>query len=145
MSPKDANVVKPRTKQRVAIVIANPAVSTTAGWPVGFWCSGLTCPDHAFAKAGHEAEIFASDGGRCEADAMSDPNDASGYSSADLISPGFIHTPDLSAPVEATKPVADLDLARFECAAELHRVFAAFHRAGKRRVAARVSWRRASA
>jgi hypothetical protein len=37
MSLQDPNVVNPQRRRRVAIVIANPAVSTTTGWPVGFW------------------------------------------------------------------------------------------------------------
>lgn len=42
MSLKDPNVFNPSRRRRVAIVIANPAVSTTTGWPVGFWWSELT-------------------------------------------------------------------------------------------------------
>ena len=36
------NVFNARAKQRVAIVVASPAVSTTTGWPVGLWWSELT-------------------------------------------------------------------------------------------------------
>jgi hypothetical protein len=36
MSLKNLNVVNPSKPKRVAIVIANPAVSSTTGWPVGF-------------------------------------------------------------------------------------------------------------
>lgn len=146
MSLRDPNVVSPRAKKRVAIVIANPAVSTTTGWPVGFWWSELTHPWHAFTEAGYEGEVFSPNGGRCEADAMSDPNDASGYSRSDLISQGFIHTPELKALVENTKSVADLDVAAFDAivvaggqapmfgfegATALHAKFAAFFEAGK--------------
>jgi hypothetical protein len=35
-SLKDPNPVNANAPKRVAIVIANPAVSTTTGWPVGF-------------------------------------------------------------------------------------------------------------
>ena len=34
MSLQDPNVVNPARKKRVAIVIANPATSTTTGWPL---------------------------------------------------------------------------------------------------------------
>ena len=44
MSLKDVNVVNENNKKRVAIVIANPTVSTTTGWNVGFWWSELTHP-----------------------------------------------------------------------------------------------------
>ncbi len=114
MSLKDPNVANPKTKKRIAIVIANPAVSSTTGWPVGFWWSELTHPYLAFEEAGYEIEIFSPEGGKCEADGMSDPNDASGYSKTDLITQGFIHTPELKALVDNTQKVADLDVARFD-------------------------------
>ncbi len=39
MSLRDPNVSNPNRRKRVGIVISNPAVSTTTGWPVGFWWS----------------------------------------------------------------------------------------------------------
>lgn len=89
MSLKDPNVAHPGRRKRVAIVIANPAVSSTTGWPVGFWWSELTHPYLVFEEAGYETVVFSPDGGRCEADGMSDPNDASGYSKTDLITQGL--------------------------------------------------------
>jgi putative intracellular protease/amidase len=146
MSLKDANVLNPRAPRRVAIVIANPAVSSTTQWPVGFWWSELTHPYHVFAEAGYAVEVFSPDGGACRADAMSDPNDPSGYSRTDLISQGFIHTPELKALVDDTRPVAEIDVAAFDAilvaggqapmfgfeqAATLHAKFADFFAAGK--------------
>lgn len=146
MSLKDPNVVDPKARKRIAIVIANPAVSTTTGWPVGFWWSELTHPYLAFTDAGYEVEIFSPAGGACQGDAMSDPNDASGYSRTDLISQGFINTPELKAMVDNTRKVAEIDLDRFDAivvaggqapmfsfeqATDLHARFVAFHQAGK--------------
>lgn len=85
MSLRDPNPSNPKQPKRVAIVIANPEISSTTGWPVGFWWSELSHPFYAFREAGYEVEIFSPRGGRCEADAMSDPRDPSGYSSSDLI------------------------------------------------------------
>ena len=146
MSLKDPNVVDASRRKRVAIVIANPTVSTTTGWPVGFWWSELTHPYHVFADKGYEVEVFSPDGGKCEADGMSDPNDASGYSRTDLVTQGFIHTPELKALVEQTGKVADIEVARFDAivvaggqapmfnfekAVDLHRKFTEFYEAGK--------------
>jgi putative intracellular protease/amidase len=146
VSLKDPNVTNTRAPKRVAIVIANPAVSTTTGWPVGFWWAELTHPYHVFAEKGYEVEVFSPNGGPCEADAMSDPNDASGYSSSDLISQGFIHTPALRSLVAATRRVDQIELARFDAivvaggqspmftfkdATALHRTFVEFFEAGK--------------
>lgn len=146
MSLKNPNAVDPKSKKRVAIVLSNPAVSTTTGWPAGFWWSELAHPFHAFHEKGYEVEIFSPNGGKCEPDALSDPRDPSGYSSSDLISMGFIATPSLMALVENTSKVALIDVKRFdailiaggqapmftmELAVELHRKFAEFYEAGK--------------
>src|ERR1700736_974387 len=114
MSLRDPNVVNSRKKKRVAMVISNPAVATTTGWPVGFWWSELTHPYYRFTEEGYEVEVFSVTGGKCEADGMSDPRDASGYSSTDLISMGFIATPSLAALVENTKPVSAIDVDRVD-------------------------------
>ena len=146
MSLKDPNVVNPNKRKRVAIVIANSAVSTTTGWPVGFWWSELTHPYFEMSEKGYEIEVFSPNGGKCEADAMSDPRDASGYSASDLISLGFIHSPSHAALVENTKPVADIDVNQFDAiiiaggqapmftfeqATDLHQKFVEFYEAGK--------------
>ena len=146
MSLKDPNVVSKSDPKKVAIVISNPAISTTTGWPVGFWWSELSHPYYEFTEKGYEVEIFSPNGGKCEADAMSDPNDASGYSSTDLISQGFINTPRLKALTENTKAVKDLNvddfdaivvaggqapMFTFETATELQKKFLAFYESGK--------------
>jgi putative intracellular protease/amidase len=146
VSLQDPNLVDPRAARRIALVIANPAVSTTTGWPVGFWWSELTHPYHAFREAGYEVRVFSPQGGACAADAMSDPDDPSGYSRTDLISRGFIHTPELRALVDDTGKVADIDVGdfdaivvaggqspmfTFEGATALHEVFSAFFEAGR--------------
>jgi putative intracellular protease/amidase len=146
MSLKNINPVNPHHKRRVAIVIANPAVSTSTGWPVGFWWSELTHPYYEFTEAGYEVEVFSPDGGKCEPDAMSDPRDPSGYSASDLISMGFIAMPTLVDLIIDTRPVADIDVTQFDAivvaggqapmsnfdtATTLHAKFVQFYEAGK--------------
>ena len=114
MSLKNVNPVNPKQQKRIAIVISNPAVSTTTGWPVGFWWSELTHPYYEFAEVGYAVEVFSPDGGACTADAMSDPRDSSGYSASDLISMGFIVTPTLADLVTNTRPVRDLAVSEFD-------------------------------
>jgi putative intracellular protease/amidase len=114
MSLKDPNVVNRQSPRRVAIVISNPAISTSSGWPVGFWWSELAHPYLCFQEKGYAIEIFSPDGGKCEADALSDPRDPSGYSANDLISMGFIATPKLAALVETTRKAEDIDVKRFD-------------------------------
>ncbi len=146
MSLKNTNATNPSKPRRVAIVIANPATSTTTGWPVGFWWSELTHPYYRFQEQGYVTEIFSPEGGKCEADAMSDPRDPSGYSATDLISMGFIATPSLARMVENTRKVSDIDVRQFDAivvaggqapmftyekASRLQSKFAEFYEAGK--------------
>jgi putative intracellular protease/amidase len=146
MSLKDANAVNPRKPKRIAIVISNPAVSTTSGWPVGFWWSELTHPYYQFTEKGYQVEVFSPRGGRCEPDAMSDPRDPSGYSEADLITMGFVSTPRLAALVSNTPPVTEIrpdsfdaivvaggqgPMFTFDTARDLHAKFAEFYESGK--------------
>lgn len=114
MSLKDLNPVNASAPKRVAIVLSNPSVSETTGWPIGFWWSELTHPWYAFTEKGYAVTIFSPDGGACTADSFSDPRDASGYSSTDLISMGFIATPSLAALIENTSPITALDVNVFD-------------------------------
>ncbi len=146
MSHKDLNPVNPKQPKRVAIVIANPAVSTTTGQPVGFWWAELTHPYFDFTEAGYEVEIFSPDGGKVEADAASDPEDASQWQAEDVISRGYKHDPGFMKLLENTRPVTGIDVSRFDAivvaggqgpmftfgkAAGLHRKFVEFYEAGK--------------
>lgn len=146
MSLRDPNPTNKQRPRRIALVLSNPTTSSVTGWPVGFWWSELTHPFHAFHEVGYEVELFSPEGGRCEADGMSDPRDASGYSASDLLSRGFIATPELAALVERTRPVREIELDRFDAllvaggqapmfsfegASSLQEKFAAFFEAGK--------------
>src|SRR5215472_13719650 len=146
MSLKDPNPVNRKQPKRVAIVLSNPAVSTTTGWPTGFWWSELAHPYLESTEKGYEVEVFSPDGGKCEADAMSDPRDPSGYSDTDLISMGFLSTPKLAALVDNTRPLSELRAAdfdaivvaggqapmfTFEDSGDLHRAFVEFYETGK--------------
>ncbi|OIO61182.1 MAG: type 1 glutamine amidotransferase domain-containing protein [Alphaproteobacteria bacterium CG_4_10_14_0_2_um_filter_63_37] len=132
--------------RRIAIVLANPAISTTTGWPVGFWWSELTHPYRVLREQGYEVDLFSPQGGRCVGDAMSDPEDASGYSAADAVSREFIHDPQLRGLLDNTGKVAEIrvddydailvaggqsPMFSFEQATDLHDTFVAFHQAGK--------------
>lgn len=132
--------------KRIALVLSNPAVSSTTGWPVGFWWSELTHPFHEFREAGYEVTLFSPNGGPCVPDAMSDPRDPSGYSANDILTLGFLSTPKLAALVENTTPIANLDhdkfhaivvaggqapMFTFEHATSLHQTFARFYETGK--------------
>jgi putative intracellular protease/amidase len=146
MTHKNLNPTNPEHPKRVAIVISNHAVSTTTGWPVGFWWSELTHPYFQFTEAGYEVEVFSPDGGKCDADAMSDPEDGSQWQAEDVISRGYKHDPEFVKLVQNTQPIAALDVDRFdaivvaggqgpmftfESARALHDKFVQMYEAGK--------------
>ena len=108
----NVNVTK-STPKEVLMVVANPSVSATTGWPVGFWASELTHPWYEFREVGYEVTLVSPDGGKVEVDAMSDPRDPSGYSADDVISMGFLNTLKLVTMLEETKRLSDLDLDEF--------------------------------
>ena len=102
------------TPKKVLIVVANPATATTTGWPVGFWAEELTHPYYELTERGVEVAIASPDGGKVEMDALSDPRDPSKWSSNDLISMGFVNTPELMALLEDTPKLADLHVDNFD-------------------------------
>jgi putative intracellular protease/amidase len=102
------DLLDPENPKRVLIVASNPAVSEQTGWPIGFWWSELSHPYLALTERGYAVEIASPDGGKLEAESWSDPRDSSGYSSEDLISLGFISSPEHMTQVEHSKRIADV-------------------------------------
>jgi putative intracellular protease/amidase len=132
--------------KRVLMVVANPGTSELTGWPIGFWVAEFVHPWYEFAEAGYEVTLASPDGGKVEIDFLSDPDDDSGYSREDVLSRGFLHTPELTAMFEDTRRLADLDLDAFDAIvvcggqgpmyqfrehADLQRAIADFHAAEK--------------
>ena len=97
------------TPKRVLLVVANPTVSTTLGWPVGFWAAEATHPYYELTERGVELTIASPKGGKVTFDAYSDPRDESKWASEDLITMGFVNTPECMALLEDTPRLADLD------------------------------------
>jgi putative intracellular protease/amidase len=139
----DVTHTKPK---RILMVVANPTTSTTTGWPVGFWAAELTHPYYEFTEAGYEVTIASPNGGKVEVDALSDPRDPSKWSAEDLISMGFLNTPELMALLENTPKLADLNpddydalvicggqspMFTFRDNADLHAAIRAFYEAEK--------------
>jgi putative intracellular protease/amidase len=108
-----ADVVSSAPK-KVLVVVANPSTSTTMGWPVGFWGAELTHPYYELTERGVEVTITSPDGGKVEMDSLSDPRDESRWSTEDLITMGFVNTPELMALLEDTPRLCDLDLDEFD-------------------------------
>jgi putative intracellular protease/amidase len=99
---------------RILQVVANPTTSTTTGWPVGFWAAELSHPYYEFREAGYEVTIASPNGGKVEVDALSDPRDPSKWSADDLISMGFLNTPELVALLENTPKLSTLEYRSYD-------------------------------
>lgn len=132
--------------KRVAIIVANPAVSSTLGWPVGFWASELIHPYHEFVEREYQVTIASPKGGEVKMDALSDPRDESGYSAWDELSLNYLQDGIFEAKLNDTVAVSDLDaneydaiivaggqspMFSFENEHQLHDFFSEFYETGK--------------
>ncbi len=102
------------TPRRVAIIASNPAISKQTGWPIGFWWGELTHPYWEFVQHGYAVDIYSPDGGALKGDTWSDPRDESKYSAEDLISLGFINSPDHYKWIDKSIPIGQLDLIKYD-------------------------------
>ena len=132
--------------KQVLIVVANPAVSTTLGWPVGFWASELIHPYDTLTNAGYRVTIASPKGGKVELDSYSDPRDASGYSKDDTLSLSYLSKPEFVRLLENTPAISALNPEGFDAIIvaggqspmftfrnhqPLQKLFLAFHSSGK--------------
>lgn len=101
-------------KKKVLMVISNPAVSTTTGWPVGFWAAELTHAYKLFTDNGYDITIASPKGGKVEIDALSDSRDSSGYSKDDTTSLKFLQDKSFMNLLENTKKVIDFSSGDFD-------------------------------
>ena len=140
------DVLNPNKPKRVVIVASNPAVSTLTGWPIGFWWAELTHPYWELTEHGYQVDVASPEGGRLEGDGWSDPRDKSGYSAHDLISLGFINSPEHRKLTEQSKPIRDIRVDDYDAALfvggqgpmytfydneRVHKLAANFYEAGK--------------
>jgi putative intracellular protease/amidase len=110
----EIDILNPDKPKRVLVLASNPAVSEQTGWPVGFWWSELTHPYWEFVEHGYEVDVASRDGGALQGDSWSDPRDKSGYSADDLISLGFINSPEHMKLVEKSKPLASVRVGDYD-------------------------------
>src|ERR1700760_3504581 len=62
------DVTDPDRRPHILMVVANPTVSTTLGWPVGFWASELFHPYYEFTQRRYDVTITSPEGGKVGAD-----------------------------------------------------------------------------
>lgn len=108
------DTLHPDKPKRIVMVASNPAVSRQTGWPIGFWWAELTHPYWELTQRGYQVDIASPDGGRLEGDRWSDPRDESKYSAHDLISLGFINSPEHRTLVEVSQPLYGIRVADYD-------------------------------
>ena len=132
--------------KNILIIAANPATSSTTGWPVGFWVSEVSHPYKVFTEAGYDVTIASPRGGKLEMDALSNPNDPSGYSAWDEISKEALEDSVFTSSIDSSVPLKIVDpgafdaivvaggqapMFNFEQETELHQFFTDFYQSGK--------------
>jgi putative intracellular protease/amidase len=143
---KAINVHNPEKPKRVLMLASNPTVSEQTGWPIGFWWAELTHSYWEFVEHGYQVDVASPEGGPLEGDKWSDPRDESGYSADDLISLGFINSPEHAKLVAETRPLADVAVEDYDAllavggqgpmytfyrSEPVHALIRAFYEAGK--------------
>lgn len=108
------NVLNPDKPKKILMIVGNPAVSKTTGWPIGFWWAELTHPYWEFTERGYQVDLVSPKGGKLEADSWSDPRDPSGYSAHDLLSLGFLSSPKHTALLENTPALSGVRSADYD-------------------------------
>jgi putative intracellular protease/amidase len=101
-------------KRRILMVVSNPAISNTTGWPVGFWAAELMHAYKLFIENGYDVTISSPEGGRTKIDALSDPRDSSGYSKDDTISLRYLNDRNFVSLLDNTNKVSDLSSDDFD-------------------------------
>jgi putative intracellular protease/amidase len=140
------SVVNPDRPKKVLLIVSNPAISPTTGWPIGAWVAEFAHPYWEFTEKGYQVEIVSPQGGKVAIDGYSDPRDASGYSAHDILSLGFLSSPQYAALLEHTRSLAEVNPDDYDALfvaggqapmvtmvadANLHRFVASFYEAGK--------------
>lgn len=108
------DMLNPDKPKRILIVASNPAVSQQTGWPIGFWWAEVTHPYWELTERGYQVDIASPDGGALEADKWSDPRDESKYSSYDLISLGFITSPEHRRLIDESRALHGIQLGDYD-------------------------------
>jgi len=106
----------------------------------------LTHPLHVFQEAGYEVELASTEGGQIIMDSYSDPTDASGYSSYDVISLGYMQLDWFQQMLNMTKKLNEVKVDDYDAIFlvggqgpmytfrgnhELEKLFASFYESGK--------------
>ena len=100
-------------KKRILIVASDPTDAQNTGERAGFWWAEVTHSYWEFVSQGYDAVIASPDGGRLEPDSWSDPRDESKLMAEDILTLGFINSPEHAALVQNAPALAEVSLDDF--------------------------------
>jgi putative intracellular protease/amidase len=108
------DLTHPESARRVLVVASDPAVSEQTGWEIGFWWEELTHSYWEFTTAGYQVVIASPNGGTLKGDPLSDPRDERRLEADDLISLGFINSPEHAALLQNVPAISEVDMRDFD-------------------------------
>lgn len=132
--------------KRILFVVSNEVNPGPAGFAIGYWLGELAHPYWAFQQRGWAMSMVSPNGGPVVHDAMSDPEGGRFGPAQDFLSIGFKRSPRMAPLLAATGKLAEARLedhdaifvigglgpmVTFTNNETLHKLFAAFHDAGK--------------
>lgn len=136
----------PAPPRKIVFVVSNPAVMAPDNAPLGYWLPELAHPAWAFAQLGWALTFASPQGGPVRHDAMSDPDGGRFANPRDYVSWGFKAAPAVTANLLVTRPLSAIRVEDHDAIfvvggfappttfigdEALHRLFVAFHEAGK--------------
>ncbi len=132
--------------KRILFVVSNEVSQGPAGFPIGYWLAELAHPYWAFQQRGWQTTLVSPNGGAVTHDAMSDPEGGRFGPPMDFLSIGFKRSLRIAPLLANTGKMAEArvedhdaifvvgglgPMVTFANNEALHRLFAAFHDAGR--------------
>lgn len=114
VSTAEADAPQTTAARRLLMVASDPSVSGQTGWEIGFWWEELTHSYWEFTNAGYEVVIASPNGGALMGDPLSDPRDDRRLEANDLISLGFINSPEHAGLLNDVPSISTLDVSDFD-------------------------------
>jgi putative intracellular protease/amidase len=100
--------------KKVLMVVTSQALWGDLGYPTGFWISELTHPYFLVTEAGYDVEIASLKGGKAPIDPFSLPGTEHTQNPDDIISVGFLNSPEHVAKIEDTPKLAEVDVSQYD-------------------------------
>jgi len=106
--------IEGQKKKSILNVVTSHETLGKTGYPAGLWLSGLTHPYFELSYNSIDVDIASPRGGKAPIDPFSDPRSPNSIEKDDLISIGFLNSPDLLEKINNTKRLSEIDLEDYD-------------------------------